>query len=61
MIKKWLPAPFKRPAGAGRITDREGGLPVATGRPDEVLEALDISPHNAQVHRTDLILQTEKE
>ena len=32
-------------------------LPGATGRPDEVLRALEINPHEVNVHRTAIILE----
>ncbi|MBN2145928.1 MAG: DUF2344 domain-containing protein [Anaerolineales bacterium] len=49
-----------------RLPDDENGYPrlqmrlaarhSATGRPEEVLDALGLSPHNARVHRTALLL-----
>jgi hypothetical protein len=32
-------------------------LPGATGRPDEVLLALDINPHETHIQRTEIILK----
>lgn len=34
-------------------------LPGATGRPDEVLRALDIDPLSAHIHRSEIILQED--
>jgi radical SAM-linked protein len=44
------------PEGQQRIRLRLASRPGATGRPDEVLAALDILTYNAQFHRTHLFL-----
>ncbi len=43
------------PNGGPRILMRLAACSGATGRPDEVLAALDISPHDARVQRTELV------
>lgn len=42
-----------------RITMRLSALPGATGRPDEVLLALGIDPHEAHIHRTEIALNSD--
>jgi radical SAM-linked protein len=44
--------------GQQRLFMRLKALPGATGRPDEVLESLEINPFDAQVERTAIILKT---
>ena len=46
------------PEGEQRLRLQLAARTGATGRPDEVLAALEILPYNARVHRTELILKT---
>ncbi len=43
-----------------RLLVELNAAPGATGRPDEVLLALDLHPHNAQIERTALLLKDAK-
>lgn len=49
------------PTGQPQITMHLALEPSATGRPDEVLRALELDPLDVRIHRTRLILATEPE